>query len=595
LVPGGFLTLANNQPAFAAAYGATNLVFDTFSGALQPGQPLTLIQTNGTGSNYVVVAEVEFDSVAPWPTNANGTGESLQLIDPRQDNWRVGNWAVAAGSQMPATPGTTNSTTAALAPFPSLWLNEVEPNNLTGITNRAGQRSPWVEIFNPSSNTVSFNGLYLANNFTNFGQWAFPTNFAIRPGQFLVLFADGQTNLSATNELHTGFGLPASSGSLALSRFTNSQWQVLDYLNYNNLLPNYSYGSYPDGQSFVRQIFVQPTPGSTNIGTGTPPPSFVPYLAAGSLYVQNFDALPDPGAASVDSGNPVTINGITYSLANPYDFAAAASATGNNGGLGLGALAGWYGLANPAASVGTRFGASDGDQTTGGQISFGLPSNSNRALGLLATKTTGYTAFGLRLINGTSQTLNFIDLQFTGEVWRQSNVPKTLAVSYLIDPTATAGFTTNVTAFLPALNVAFPVAGAAGPVDGTAATNQSYLAVTNQPIVAWPPGAALWLMWEMNDATGSAQGLGIDNLSFSASVFPTGFTAPTVAAAPSGANFALTCASLTGLRYQVEINTNLGNANWVPLGAPVAGTGSPLSFTLSPTNSQSYFRIVVLP
>ena len=62
-------------------------------------------------------------------------------------------------------------------------------------------------------------------------------------------------------------------------------------------------------------------------------------------------------------------------------------------------LAGWFGLADPTASVGTRFGATDGDQTTGGQISFGLPNSTNRALGLLATSTTGFTAFGARFLN----------------------------------------------------------------------------------------------------------------------------------------------------------------------------------------------------
>ncbi|MGA2245783.1 MAG: lamin tail domain-containing protein [Verrucomicrobiota bacterium] len=599
LGPRGFLTLANNQPAFAAAYGATNLVFDVFGGTLRPGQPLTLLQTNGTGSNSLTVTEVEFDSVAPWPTNANGTGSSLQLIDPRQDNWRVGNWAVAAASAAPATPGTTNSTAALLAPFQSLWLNEVEPDNLTGITNSAGQRTPWVEVYNPSTNTVSFSGLYLANNFTNLGQWPFPASAVIKPGQFLVLFADGETNLTTTNELHAGFSLAPGSGSLALTRLANSQWQVLDYLNYNGLLPNYSYGSYPDGQSFVRQAFVQPTPGGTNIGGGTPPPSFVPYLAAGSIYAQNFDSLPDPGADSVNTANPVTIDGITYSLPNPFDFAFPVSATGNTSGLGLESMAGWYGLADPLASAGVRFGATDGDQTTGGQISFGPPSSSNRALGLLATSTTGYTAFGVRLINGTPQTLNFINLQFTGEVWRQSDVPKTLTFSYLIDSTGTAGFTTNTTAFLPALNVAIPtvsadVGGAA--VDGTAAANQSSLAVTNQLIVAWPPGAALWLRWEMDDATGKAQGLGIDNMSFSASTFPTGFSAPSVAATPSsGTNLTLSCASVSGLSYQVEANSSLNTTNWVPLGSPIAGTGQPLDFTLGLTNAQSYFRIRIIP
>ncbi len=599
LAAGGFLVLANNQAAFAAAYGATNNVFDLFDGTLQPGQTLALLQTNLAGSNSTIVAEVSFDSVLPWPTNANGTGSSLQLIDSRQDNWRVGNWAVAAAAGRTASPGATNTTAALLTPFQPLWLNEVEPNNLTGITNRAGQRAPWIELYNPSTNTISFSGLYLANNYTNLGQWPFPGYASIKAGQFLVVFADGQTNLSTTNELHASFGLPGSSGALALSRLTNAQWQVLDYLNYTNLLPNYSYGSFPDGQSFVRQVFIQPTPGGTNIGSGTPPPSFVPYLAAGSVYTQNFDSLPDPGATSINTANPVTINGITYSLSNPFDFAFPVSASGGNGGLGLASLAGWYGLANPAASVGTRFGASDGDQTTGGQLSFGLPNSSNRALGLLATSSTGYTVFGVRFINGTSQTLNFVNLQFIGEVWRQSNLAKTLSCSYLIDPTGTAAFSTNATASLANLSVSLPIVSAdvgGVAVDGTAAGNQLNLAVTNQAIAAWPPGAALWLVWEMADPTGKAQGLAIDNLSFSASVFPSGFVVPALTApTTAGTNFVFSCASLTGLAYQIEFSDSLSTSNWIPLGGSVSGTGNPLIFTINATNSQRFFRVRIVP
>jgi hypothetical protein len=287
--------------------------------------------TQPSGSSNTVVAEVMFDSVLPWPTNALGTGYSLQLIDSHQDNWRVGNWASQA-----ADPGATNIVAAPCwRLFQPLWLNEVEPNNLTGITNSAGQRAPWIELYNPSTNAVSLSGLYLADNYTNYGQWPFPTNAVISPGQFLVIFADGQTNLSTTNQLHTSFVLPGSSGSLALSRFANASGRCSITSITPICCPTIPTDPIPDGQSFVRQIFFQPTPGGTNNGSSAPPPSFVPYLVAGSVYGQNFDSLPDPGSTSVDSGNPVTIDGITYLLPNPYDFAFPVSASGNNGGLGL--------------------------------------------------------------------------------------------------------------------------------------------------------------------------------------------------------------------------------------------------------------------
>ena len=75
---------------------------------------------------------------------------------------------------------------------------------------------------------------------------------------------------------------PASTGSLALTRLAgNGQQQVLDYVDYQNINFNDSYGSFPDGQSFYRQEFFQATPGASNNGTATPPPSFIAYTAAG--------------------------------------------------------------------------------------------------------------------------------------------------------------------------------------------------------------------------------------------------------------------------------------------------------------------------
>ncbi len=747
IAPNGFLVLAANAQAFAGAYGATNFVFDTFSGNLAPGQWLRLEQPAG-GSNQVVT-QVKYDSVLPWPSNASTPGVSLQLIDPRQDNWRAGNWSTgrpAAVTQAPqwvqatatgtassstlyiylqsagdvyiddislvagtvagqganlvadggfesalsgswnvspnlsgstistnfshsgnaslhlvstaagttegssiyqflsptltpnatytisywyyqstnggpltvrlsgsgivdtanpaptglpatalATPYAANSDAAALPPFAPLWINEVEPVNLTGITNSAGQHAPWVELYNPGTNTVALTNLYLTDAYTNLAAWPIPSGASIGAGKFLVIFADGLTNLSTANELHANFTLAASNGSVALSRMFSGQMQVLDYIDYTNLQPNWSYGSLPDGQSFVRAPFYSPTPGASNSDSGTPPASFIAYDSPGAIYMQNFDSLPDPGAASVNSANPVTIDGVTYSLPNPFDFAFPSSPNGNDGGLGINALSGWYGLANPAASVGTRFGATDGDQTTGGQISFGLPSSSNRALGLLATSTTGYTAFGAKFINNTGSTLHYLNVQLTGEVWRQSNIPKTLECYYYIDPTATAAMSTAATEFLPALNVSIPtVAGDSGgvAVDGTAAANQQSISATDLAIAPWTNGAALWLVWEMADATGKAQGLAIDNFSFTATIDGTATNTPVLGIRSASANSLVISWPAPSPGFQLFTATNLAPpVAWVPVTATPAQTNGTFYLTIAPTNADQFFRL----
>jgi hypothetical protein len=441
------------------------------------------------------------------------------------------------------------------------------------------------------------NGLWLANSYTNLAQWPFPASATISPGAFLVIFADSQTNLSTVNELHANFTLPSANGSLALSRLYNGQLQVLDFIDYTNLPADYSYGSFPNGQSFDRRAFFAATPGSSNLVISLPPLSFIPYNTAGSVYFQNFDALPNPGAQSVNTGNPVTINGVTYSLANPFGFASPIVASGNLGGLGLTSLAGWCGMADPMSSVGARFGATYGDQTTGGILSFGLPNSTNRAVGLLATSTTGFTAFGAKFVNGTDRTLTRMTLQFTGEIWRQSNLPKTLLFYYLIDPATTAAFSTNYTARDPRLNVAFStvLADLGGvAVDGTSSLNQTNLGVVNQAI-NWPPGAALWLVWEMVDPAGKAQGLAIDNLSFSASDRP--MAAPvSLTVLQDATKVAFNWPTLVGQSYQVEYNDDLGTTNWIPLDTPLDGTGNQVGFTNNITASNRFFRLrLILP
>jgi hypothetical protein len=322
-------------------------------------------------------------------------------------------------------------------------------------------------------------------------------------------------------------------------------------------------------------------------GTGAPSPYYIDYWPAGLVYTQNFDSLPDPGATSVDSGNPVTIDGTNYSLANPYGFAQPVAVSGSTGGMGIPALAGWYGT----SVLLSRFGASDGDQTAGGQISFGSPSSSNRALGLLATGSTAGTAFGVKFVNGAGITLNQMSLQFTGEIWRQSDKSKTLQFFYFIDPTGTNAFPTNATAFIPALNVNFPTLAAesgGAATNGMMAINQTNLSVLKQVITNWPPGAALWLVWQMTDSTGKAQGLAIDNLSFSANEAP-----PFVNASILGSDLSLNWQSVLGQSYQIEYKNNLTDPAWTALGGPISGTGGFISVTNSVTlSTQRFFRII---
>ena len=195
----------------------------------------------------------------------------------------------ATSARVLATPGAPNAVAATLPTFPPLWLNEVQPENVNGITDNHGQREPWIELYNAGSSPIALDGLYLADNYTNLTQWSFPAGAVINAGEFKVIFADGQPEQTTASEWHTSFRLAAGAGSLALSRMYAGAPQVIDYLNYAAVDAGRSYGSFPDGQSFDRFEFFYVTPGAPNNALAAP---VVLYI--NEWMAQNNNTLADP-------------------------------------------------------------------------------------------------------------------------------------------------------------------------------------------------------------------------------------------------------------------------------------------------------------
>jgi hypothetical protein len=132
-------------------------------------------------------------------------------------------------------------------------------------------------------------------------------------------------------------------------------------------------------------------------------------------------------------------------------------------------------------------------------------------------------------------------------------------------------------------------------VDGTTAVNRTNLVLASQVIADWTPGAALWLVWEMADLTGKAQGLAIDNLSFSATA-QSGTVGMPVTFQSTATNLVLSWSSAVGQSYQLEYKDDLGVPSWTPSGGTIPGTGGMLSLTNDFTGSlQRFYRLHVLP
>ena len=222
--------------------------------------------TNSATNFYARIRNSAFLTTATnsGPTNINIFFTASNYVPPQ----------ILAPGTNTLTPGAVNQGAATILPIPALWLNEVQAENLGGILDNNGQREPWVELHNSGTNTVTLTNLWLADNYTNLLQWAFPAGSTLAPGQFKIIFCDGQPAQTTSNEWHTDFRLGAGSGKIALSRRWNSSTQTLDYLNYV-AAPDRSFGAFPDGQLFTRQEFFFVTPAATNNGTLPPVSVFI--------------------------------------------------------------------------------------------------------------------------------------------------------------------------------------------------------------------------------------------------------------------------------------------------------------------------------
>jgi hypothetical protein len=226
-----------------------------------------------------------------------------------------------------SSPGGPNAAASVLPPFPPLWLNEAQPENLTGPADGQGEREPWIELYNRGASVVRLAGCYLADNYSNITQWAFPPGASLQPGEFKLIFADGEPGESTASEWHTSFRLSAGSGEIALAWSPGGGApQVLDYLTYTNILAGRSYGDFPDGQPFDRQEFYRVTPGGTNDNAAPPIVAYInEWMAAntsGLINTNNGNRFSDwfelynPGDSSVNlAGHYLTDN-----LANRTQF-----------------------------------------------------------------------------------------------------------------------------------------------------------------------------------------------------------------------------------------------------------------------------------
>jgi autotransporter-associated beta strand protein len=157
-------------------------------------------------------------------------------------------------------------------PLP-LRINEVLASNQSGLNDGNGDRSDWIEIYNPNPQAVSLSGYRLTDSSLEPAKWVFPA-VSLPAGGYLVVFASGSGVPDASGHLHANFSLAAGGEYLALSRPDGS---IDDQLTpgFPAQFADVSYGRNPT--SGALRFFSPATPWAAN-GNGydgvVAPPSF---------------------------------------------------------------------------------------------------------------------------------------------------------------------------------------------------------------------------------------------------------------------------------------------------------------------------------
>lgn len=241
--PGTRLVLAPsaNPSAWAARYpGITPAGY--YEGALaNGGERIALLDPRGQ-----VLVSVEYDDENGWPTEPDGRGRSLELLDPSGDPHAPANWRASSADL--GTPGAPNST----PPFTSVWLNEIMADNFAAVTN-AGFCPDWIELANRTGAPTDLSNWSLSDG-DNPRQFVFPAGTSLPAGGFLVVWCDDDL---AAPGLHTGFALGRDGESLFLWDAATNR---VDAVTFGPQVRDYSLGRVGTGW-----VLTQPTPGRANL------------------------------------------------------------------------------------------------------------------------------------------------------------------------------------------------------------------------------------------------------------------------------------------------------------------------------------------
>lgn len=306
-------------------------------------------------------------------------------------------------------------------------ITEVMASNGETIADGDGQFSDWIEIYNPTNQSINLAGWHLTDDEDELAKWTFPNvaQSVLDPGEFLIVFASAQlTNnyIDPAGYLHTNFALSSDGEYLAL---TDASSTVVFDLDVPAQRRDVSYGVIENVNTL------------TLVGDGSTARAFVPTTGA-------YDS-PSPGVSPFWVRPNFSDGAWSASVGGPgvgFDFGDTPPPVIPNGTL------------LPEGLIGADFTDPDENGVPNGTIFAGgfpgSPANEEPPKGLDNTVASKWLAFlpqgtyyGFRFANGQKQAVNAYTISSANDAPERDPYTWTLSgsndgVNYTVVDTRTA-------------------------------------------------------------------------------------------------------------------------------------------------------------
>jgi hypothetical protein len=186
---------------------------------------------------------------------------------------------------------------------------------------------------------------------------------------------------------------------------------------------------------------------------------------------------------------------------------------------------GWL-LLETGTNANANYTAGTGSSNSGDTYSFGIDAADDRALGSVQSGSL-ISSFGVAFTNTTGGAVTSLKIAYTGEQWRLGTASRADRLDFQYSTDAT-GLANGTWKDVDQLDFTGPITtGTIGALDGTIAANATAITYTITGLNI-ANGATFYLRWSDFNATGSDDGLGIDDFSIEAISAGSDNTAPTL-------------------------------------------------------------------